>query len=677
MPALPTTPFGICAARTRDQLRSSFTFRRAVLCVSALVLLSSGCASNDYLTLRRVPRDPLTASLGLVNYSGLAVSERTSTIVRRFIPSDDKKDNYDQMLDRLEKEIDQSPTPETVYAVAEISYVAGKKAEAEGKASNAFDYFARSVAHSYYYLFAPNFERRRNVYDPEFRQACDLYNSSLEGSLRIANKRGLLKPGKSQVVVTGTSQFHVNIVLKGNWKAEDIERFEFVNDYELQGGLTLRNHTYGLGVPVIAVRRRSDNKVNPQEAYFPERLSFPATAFLRVNSFDRVPKVGGIHSCSLELHDPLVSNEVLIHSRLAPLETDITTPLAYLLDTKEFQESSSVSLGFLKPGDVANKARLYMLEPFDPKRIPVVMVHGLFSSPTTWMEMFNDLRSYPEIRERYQFWFFRYPTGQPFWKSAADLRETLVKVRDDLDPRRECAPFDQMVLVGHSMGGLVAHMQTISSGDQFWKILSERPFAELKASEATKASLEREFFFEPNPSIKQVVTLGTPFSGSAYAQGPAQTLSRQVVRLPDMMLNLQNQVARDNPGYFRNYKTLACGTSIDSLSPDAPIFPVLRGAARAPWVNYRNVVGVAYDESSWGNPIGRGDGYVSVASAHLDNADEVTVRADHLTVHRHPKSVLFVRRYLEQHSGEIAIHEIERLPAPVRQASAETEFAPQ
>ena len=116
-----------------------------------------------------------------------------------------------------------------------------------------------------------------------------------------------------------------------------------------------------------------------------------------------------------------------------------------------------------------------MVEPFDPNRIPVVMVHGLWSSPTTWMEMFNDLRAFPEIRSRFQFWFFLYPTGQPFWVSAAQLRDTLAEVARDVSIRTVRNPnLDQLVLVGHSMGGLVSMLQTLESGDDFWRLLSRQ-----------------------------------------------------------------------------------------------------------------------------------------------------------------------------------------------------------
>ena len=127
----------------------------------------------------------------------------------------------------------------------------------------------------------------------------------------------------------------------------------------------------------------------------------------------------------LELHDPLVYDQVQIAGRLVPLETDLTTPLGFLLDKREFSGTSLATWGLLDPTSVKQLQGLYMLQAFDPRKIPVVMVHGLWSSPDTLTEMLNDLRSLPEIRNRYQFWSYLYPTGQPFWFSATQMRDDL------------------------------------------------------------------------------------------------------------------------------------------------------------------------------------------------------------------------------------------------------------
>jgi alpha-beta hydrolase superfamily lysophospholipase len=98
------------------------------------------------------------------------------------------------------------------------------------------------------------------------------------------------------------------------------------------------------------------------------------------------------------------------------------------------------------------------------------------------MEMFNDLRNFPEIRENYQFWFYLYPTGQTYWLSAAQMRDDLLKLQRDLDPTRSNQSLQSMVLVGHSMGGLVCKLQAIESGDDFWNLVSDQPFRDLNAS---------------------------------------------------------------------------------------------------------------------------------------------------------------------------------------------------
>src|SRR6185369_4353754 len=121
------------------------------------------------------------------------------------------------------------------------------------------------------------------------------------------------------------------------------------------------------------------------------------------------------HRAVIELYDPLDTPQIACGKRKLPLESDLSTPLAYFLDNPDFNDSGLSTTGLLFPGVAHKLSGVYMLEPYDPQKIPVLFVHGLWSSPITWMEMFNDLRSQPEIRARYQFWFYFYPTGQPFW----------------------------------------------------------------------------------------------------------------------------------------------------------------------------------------------------------------------------------------------------------------------
>ncbi|MCB9875075.1 MAG: hypothetical protein H6821_12930, partial [Planctomycetaceae bacterium] len=369
------------------EIRSRHT-RQLCAMLALAIGLSCGCSSQKYLKLRPVPRNPLQGPLQLLSFYGPQPSQRTEELLRRY---DVAKADSNEVLTRLQAEIENDPSADKLYSYAELAYIHGKRADAMGKRGQAMELYGTAVAHAYWYLFDPRFDRFRNPYDPQFRGASDLYNAALEGAIRLANNETKLRPGGTYTIGTGEHQFNISVVAHGNWHEDDFERLEFVSDYEIEN-LSSRHHSYGLGVPLIAVRHPHEDE-DPAEKYYPPGLSFAVTAFLRV-----APRMegqeAGPHQCVLELHDPLNSHDIVVSNRLVPIETDLTTPLAYFLDNPDFEERKNIATWALLQPDSADSLRgLFMLEPYDPNKIPVVMVHGLWSSPVTWMEMFNELRS--------------------------------------------------------------------------------------------------------------------------------------------------------------------------------------------------------------------------------------------------------------------------------------------
>jgi hypothetical protein len=155
--------------------------------------------------------------------------------------------------------------------------------------------------------------------------------------------------------------------------------------------------------------------------------------------------------------------------------------------------------------------------------------------------------------------------------------------------------------------------------------------------------------------VKRVITLGTPHHGSDFANDYTRWAGRKLISLPEMMVQLTNQVTRENPGLFHDTVFLTCSTSIDSLSPGSPVFPVMQKAHRAPWVKYHNIVGVQTSRSLTTRFSGEGDGVVTYRSAVAEDvASELVVDADHMSVHRNPRSTLEVRRILMEHWAEVA-----------------------
>ncbi len=576
------------------------------------------------------------------------------------------------LMERLAAVIRKQPTAEKVHAAAELSYLFAKQEEGHNPRL-ALDLYTNAVLYAYDYLFNDRFARYRTPYDPQFRGACDLYNASLEAGLRLVCDNDKLLPGRTQTIQTATGSWDITCVLRGSrWRAEDFARFEFVSDYQLNG---LRNHyqTYGLGVPLIAVRRSHEGEP-PAAKFYPPGLSFPVTAFLRPMPGTRPVGVEGMsrRQAHLELYDPLATDQIEVNDRHVPLQSDLTTPMAYYLSNPTLERLATV--GLLRP-DLLLAARpdrpdpimgLYMMQPYEPGKIPVLLIHGLWSSPITWTEMYNDLRSSPEIREHYQFWFYFYPTGQPFLLSAYQLRQDLAEARRLLDPHHQQPALDQMVLVGHSMGGLVARLQTIQSRDDFWTLVSEQPFDRVKADAEVRRRLAGCFFFKPNPSVRRVVTIGTPHRGSNFSNDTTRWLTSKLIQLPQMFVETQEKLFRENADLFRDTSTMRVSTSVDALAPDSPVFPVMLASYRAPWVRYHNIIGSVPDEGIFGSLAAGSDGVVTVESARMDDVEsELVVPADHTTIHAHPRAVLEVRRILLAHLAETR-----RGPARLRTAQA-------
>ena len=638
--------------------------------LTALLVALAGCRTTHYVKVSSVPHSPLVERLKLTSRGGPQPSGRTLQLLRQYDLVPGLRGDMQPLLDKFQAIVDREPTPDKVYAFAELNYIAGKKVELKD-ATAALDHFGTAVTHAYFYLFDPRFTELRNPYDPEFRGACDLYNGALESTLRLVQRRGGLLPGRTYSIESTSQAWDVKInIAQGRWQADDFADFKFVSDYEVQE-LKNQYHSFGLGVPLIAIRQRQ-GQPTPAERFLPPQLSFPVTALLHV-----VPDAGACesgtrprHVAVLELYDPLAATDIVVGNRRVPLESDLSTPLAYFLNDPRLDPNNPritlenvATQGLLRPDKTQAETGLYMLQPYEPDKIPVLMVHGLWSSPITWMEMFNDLRGDPQIRRHYQFWFYLYPTGQPFWQSATQLRQDLARARAVLDPQRREPAFDQMVLVGHSMGGLVAKMQAVASREDFWHIVSSKPFQLVKATPAERRHLEDVFFFRANPSVRRLITIATPHRGSLIVNDATRWLAHELIKLPKLPALRRDELFQENPGVFRDHSILQVKTSVDSLAPDSPILPVLLEAPKPPWLKCHNIIGVLPNKGLLGSVAGGTDGVVSYESAHLDNVPELKVTADHLTVHRHPLSILEVRRILLEHLRDLNSFPYHELPS--------------
>ncbi len=227
--------------------------------------------------------------------------------------------------------------------------------------------------------------------------------------------------------------------------------------------------------------------------------------------------------------------------------------------------------GLFRPETAAERSGLMLIRPYEPGKIPVVMVHGLASSPLAWIPMLNELFRDTKIQERYQFFLYLYPTGVPIPIAAAGLRDSLVNAQRELDPQGLDPAFGKMVLIGHSMGGILSHAMAVSSGNHFWELYSDRPFDEIVGPPKVLDELRRYEFFEPLPFVRRVIFLATPHRGSDVSRSVVGRVSSRLIDESDQFTQLLYKLVKDNTDAFDRRRFRKPPTSIDTLETNAPV----------------------------------------------------------------------------------------------------------
>ena len=252
------------------------------------------------------------------------------------------------------------------------------------------------------------------------------------------------------------------------------------------------------------------------------------------------------------------------------------------------------------------------------------------------------------LRDRYQFWTFGYSTGDPLPYSAALLRRDLDEARRKFDPDRADAAFDRMVVVGHSMGGLLAKMMVQESGTRLWRLVSERPAEDLAGDPADRDLFRSALIYKPRPEVRRVVFIATPHRGSRVDRGGLERLGSRLVRLPDPLRASHGRLlARNGPDFFTERFRKGLPTSIDELEWKSPILMRLDELGLAPTIKAHSIIADRRDPPAAGGS----DGLVPYESAHLQGvASESLVASGHLC-QDHPAVIREVGRILAEHAS--------------------------
>jgi len=606
----------------------------------------SGCAR---IGVKAVSLDTRARELDRTALNSDRPSERTLLFLRQRDLETSWKTDAETMLTALDAEARSEHDRDAVFVLAELCYFESQKLKADPE--QAARYALSGAVYAYLYLFDEQFQPKLDIYHPYSRKAMEFYNRSLANYILYVRSAGLsYAKGRELPWLRGKIRLagrHSQL----SFAPEELESYHLAYEFAVKG-LSPQQVRLGLGVPLAVVRRPpAGDAVAAADRFTPKvRQTFATTVFLR---FDlqppKTPSGSIVYEADFEVYDPMKGDTLDMGQMRVPLEIDLTTPLAFMMQNSP--EPSGFE-GMINPAAWEKLTGLYMLQPYDPQKIPVVFVHGLMSSPWTWANMLNGLMGDPVLRARYQFWFFRYPTGNPVLYSAAALRAALDEVRRTFDPMGTNPSFNAMVVVGHSMGGLLTKTLVEDSGDALWKPVSQKPLASLSLAPEDRKALEAVFFFTPRPYVSRVIFIAVPHRGSEMALGAVGRLGRSLISLPLTVLKplaamastLAHGLSHDGAKPVLPFNRQLTG--VDGLRPDNPALKILVSLPLV--VPYHSIIG---NEKAADTPGGT-DGVVPYWSSHLDGAvSEKIVRSGH-SAQDHPLAVREVQRILLAHLRE-------------------------
>jgi pimeloyl-ACP methyl ester carboxylesterase len=458
------------------------------------------------------------------------------------------------------------------------------------------------------------------------------YNFAVARIFDVVRTSGL-EPWKTPLVCPGAATTW-NFSLKAdprperhpsNYQLRPADRYQFRGRLVVEGA-----GNDGLGAPLVAVSTvdatQFDTFAQGRHVYY------GVTGLVEIKGTE----------CVASLADPLAVDTATLAGRSFPLAADFTAPIALAL--AELRPRRKELGGLFRPEQSATGARLARLEPYNPSKIPVLCIHGLGDSHATWAPMIKSLRDDPILRARYQVWFFSYPTGFPYPYSASLLRQQMDAIKARHPDHKK------IVVIGHSMGGMIARTLITESGMTLWNAIYEKPPEKMPFSEETRRIMTDALIFKPRTDISRVIFASASHRGADLATNRIGRLGSRLIGAPTSMFDGDTSpldLARPNS---TGAQLRRMPNSVDFLNPENRFVRTLDTLPLDPEIPFHSIIG---DRGRGGNrdrtrPVST-DGIVPFWSSHLEGAkSELVIPSGHWS-NQHPDGIAEVKRILHLH----------------------------
>lgn len=515
-----------------------------------------------------------------------------------------------------------------------------------------------SIRHAYAYLLFSNRQPSTRLFDNRQVQVRDFYNLAVSRFVSDSFSHQTQPMGADLSVHVNDIRINIQI------KSPSLQRFalpeELVAADDLGfSGLRAINRRDGFGVEFVAVLPRptqqqptnandADDDLNAQTNNIHRSRFLPLSLVMSVQG-DTLNEVLTSNTFVMDVYNPYDNDHITFgNQHTTPLAANFSAPYGLWLARTDLASTAYRSLLGIEERE--HQPQLYMLEPYNPNKRVVVLIHGLASSPEAWISLTNDVLGDPILRNHYQVWQVFYPTNMPMLESRYEIDQLIRTTYRLNDPKAKNLASKNSVLIGHSMGSVIGRL-LVSNSD-----LSTRALKGLNTNDRRSLlsvpMIRDRFQMHALPNITRAVFVSAPFRGTDFADRWFTRAIRRVIQLPATFIKtidktiaraqldagLMNRVGESGLLDFQN------GPS--ELSRHSTFMDMTADVSIRQGLVYHSIMGrldpnTPVEQSS--------DGIVPYSSSHLEGAVSEKIITGRHSIQETPEAVLELRRILRLH----------------------------
>ncbi|SDC11261.1 alpha/beta fold hydrolase [Acinetobacter boissieri] len=524
----------------------------------------------------------------------------------------------------------------------------------------------RSIRYSYAYLFKTERHPDQRIFDNRQVQVRDFYNQATAKLIMLSTTQKPSNTANSGFSVENSPYF-IDFSRFPQLKDQKIE--DFISSYNLNfSGLRSINRRDGFGSEFVTVLSKPPRSEENKYILDPLRYKFKDAVNPNIHSPAYLATTIAIEPAAntsmkalltnaplyIKVTDPYQFDQIQVEGKAYPLAANFSAPYGLWLASTNLGKAAYLSL--IDRDQQLTMPHLYMLEPYNPNKKVIVLVHGLASSPEAWIRLTNDIMGDAVLREHYQVWQIFYSTNMSMLESRYQIYAITQQTFAQLDPKAPAA--QNAVLIGHSMGGVISRL-LVSNADisqKAFKIFKQRQLAQPKNLPFIVDRLKMQSI----NNFDRAIFLASPHRGTAYADLWFTRAARKVIRLPGAFLgaaadSLQGNI--DPKDFVKQIDNGLIQNGPSDLSYKSKFMELTQGIMPKAKLPYHSVMGNITNNT---NSDQITDGIVPYKSAHLNGAvSEKVIEGGH-SIQETPDAVLELRRILRQHLIEHGLYQAKK-----------------